>query len=72
MADRVMTVPEVAAVLRVARNTVYGAVARGEIPALRCGRRILVPVHVIEDMIEASGSRPTLTRDPAGVGEPRE
>lgn len=39
----VLTVDEVAKVLRVSRQTAYEAVRRGELPTLRMGRRILVP-----------------------------
>jgi excisionase family DNA binding protein len=39
----VMTVPEAAAALRLGRNGAYDAIRRGEIPAIRIGRRLLVP-----------------------------
>lgn len=39
----VATVAEVAVLLRVSRATVYEAVQRGELPALRIGRRVLFP-----------------------------
>lgn len=38
----VMTVREVAALLRLDRKTVYDAAARGELPARRVGRRVLI------------------------------
>lgn len=38
----VMTVREVAAFLRLDRKTIYDAAARGELPARRVGRRVLV------------------------------
>ena len=39
----VLTVREVAAILRVGRNQLYQAVARGELPAVRIGRTIRIP-----------------------------
>ena len=39
-----MTVPEAAAKLGIARNQGYEAVKRGEIPSIRIGRRVLVPL----------------------------
>ena len=38
----VMTVREVAAFLRLDRKTVYDAATRGELPARRVGRRVLI------------------------------
>jgi excisionase family DNA binding protein len=39
----VLTVTEVAAALGISRAHAYGLVARGELPSLRLGRRIVVP-----------------------------
>lgn len=36
------SVPEVASLLRINRNTAYELVARGEIPSIRLGRRVLI------------------------------
>ncbi len=38
----VMTVDEVAALVRVDRNTVYGCIRRGELAVCRCGRIIRI------------------------------
>jgi excisionase family DNA binding protein len=38
-----LKVKEVAGILRVGRNQLYEAVARGEIPAVRIGRTIRIP-----------------------------
>jgi excisionase family DNA binding protein len=38
----VLTVAETAEVLRLGRSSVYKSIQRGEIPAIRIGRRILV------------------------------
>ena len=49
----VLTVEEVRARLRLSRNAVYDAIARKEIPALKFGRRILVPRAALERMLTA-------------------
>jgi excisionase family DNA binding protein len=41
--DRVLTVPEAARLMRVSAGTYYAAAARGEVPAVRIGRRLVVP-----------------------------
>jgi excisionase family DNA binding protein len=40
----VITVEEAARALRIGRSAAYEAVRRGQLPALRIGRRVLVPV----------------------------
>ena len=42
---------EAARVLRVGRNTMYEAIRRGEIPAVRIGRRWLVPKRALERLL---------------------
>jgi excisionase family DNA binding protein len=42
-----LTVPETASLLGVSQRTAYGAVGAGELPALRLGRRLLVPVPAL-------------------------
>ena len=39
-----ITVSEAADILGIGRSAAYEAVARGEIPAIRVGRRLLVPL----------------------------
>jgi excisionase family DNA binding protein len=46
-----ITVPEAGDLLGVGRTAAYDAVARGELPALRIGRRILVPVAPLLAML---------------------
>jgi excisionase family DNA binding protein len=41
--SRVFTVPEVAEVLKISRSLAYNLIARQELPAIRVGRRIIVP-----------------------------
>jgi len=47
-----LTVPEVAKVLRIGRNLAYELVARGEIPCVRLGRMIRVPRSSLERWLE--------------------
>jgi excisionase family DNA binding protein len=47
----ILTVPETAEILRVSKNTAYELVRQRRIPAIRLGRRILVPRHELENWI---------------------
>ncbi len=47
------SVPEVASLLRINRNTAYELVARGEIPSIRLGRRVLIIRAVFEGWLAA-------------------
>ena len=61
MEDRVvLTVNEVAKLLGLSRASAYQGVARGEIPSIRVGRRILVPRQALERMLEGD-SKPGKT-----------
>jgi len=46
-----MTVSEAAAVLGISRALAYELVARGEIPAIRLGHRIVVPTKRLYDLV---------------------
>ena len=52
----VLTVDEVAEILRIGRISAYQAIERGEIPHVRVGRRILVPRVAFERMLSASAT----------------
>jgi len=52
-----ITVEEAAGLLRIGRNLAYEAVKRGELPAIRVGRRVLVPRRALERLLEA-GQQP--------------
>ena len=54
-----MTVEQVAAVVGVGRSTLYEYVKRGEIPCVRLGRRIVIPLHVVEALL-AGAERPSV------------
>lgn len=47
-----MTVPEAAEALGVHRDTVYDAVRRGELPAIRLGRTVRIPTARIARMLD--------------------
>jgi excisionase family DNA binding protein len=53
-----LKVKEVAAILRVGRNQLYEAVARGDIHAVRIGRTIRIPKTVLLDLLTVPPSRP--------------
>ncbi|SDR31373.1 DNA binding domain-containing protein, excisionase family [Rhizobiales bacterium GAS113] len=51
-----MTVPTAAKRLGIGRNQCYEAVARGELPAIRIGRRLLIPMAALERLLDAGAS----------------
>jgi excisionase family DNA binding protein len=46
-----LTVEEAAHVLGIGRSAAYQAVARGELPSLRIGRRLLVPRSALDRLL---------------------
>jgi excisionase family DNA binding protein len=46
-----LTVEEAARLLGIGRNSAYEAVRRGEIPAIRIGKRFVVPRAALERML---------------------
>jgi excisionase family DNA binding protein len=48
---RTMTVPEAAKVLGIARSTAFRAARSGEIPTIKIGKRMLVPVAALERVL---------------------
>lgn len=51
-----LTVTEAAKLLGISRNLCYEAVARGEIPVVRVGKRILIPKVVFERLLIGDGA----------------
>lgn len=47
------SVEEAALLLGISRNSAYEAVRRGEIPTIKIGRRILIPISRLEDLLES-------------------
>jgi excisionase family DNA binding protein len=64
---RVVTVGEAASMLRISRGTAYEAARRKQIPTIRIGRRVLVPLAALERML--AGSAPY--DNPEGARRPR-
>jgi excisionase family DNA binding protein len=54
----VLSVTEAAGLLGISRGLAYELVARGELPSLRLGRRIVVPRRALEDLLEAADADP--------------
>jgi excisionase family DNA binding protein len=52
------TVPEAGKRLGIGRSSAYQAAANGEIPTIRIGRLVLVPVAALERMVEQAGKSP--------------
>jgi excisionase family DNA binding protein len=50
-----MTVEEASEALGISRSLAYELVRQGEIPSLRLGRRIVVPVRALENLVERAG-----------------
>ncbi|CKX39627.1 cell division/environmental response transcriptional regulator [Mycobacterium tuberculosis] len=51
---QLLTVAEVAALMRVSKMTVYRLVHNGELPAVRVGRSFRVHAKAVHDMLETS------------------
>jgi excisionase family DNA binding protein len=47
-----MTVPEAGAALGISRNSAYAAALRGEIPTIRIGKKLLVPVAAFDRLLD--------------------
>jgi excisionase family DNA binding protein len=57
-----MTVEEAGRLLGIGRSQAYEAARRGELPSIRIGRRILVPVVAFEEMLRGSRTQRTDNR----------
>jgi excisionase family DNA binding protein len=53
------TIDETAALLGISISTAYESVHRGELPALRFGRRLVVTRHTLETMLGLNEPSPT-------------
>jgi len=53
----VLTVNEVAGMLRISRGSAYQLVRTGQLPCLRVGRLIRVPRAAFEDVLARAGAR---------------
>ena len=52
-----LTVAEAAKCLGIGRNSAYDAIARGEIPVVKVGKRLLVPKVALEKLLAAGQSK---------------
>ena len=50
-----LTVPEAAKRLGIGKNLAYEAIQRGEIPSIRVGHRLLVPLSALERLLKYAG-----------------
>ncbi len=53
-----LTVEEASALLGISRAFAYELVARGELPSLRLGRRLLVPRRALEALLRVGDDQP--------------
>jgi excisionase family DNA binding protein len=53
----VLSVNECAKMLQISRGSAYQAIATGEIPHLKIGRRILIPRVAIQKLLESAGNK---------------
>ena len=58
MEQLTLTVEEAARALGINRNSAYDAVRNGELPAIRIGRRLLVPKAAFEKLLTTVGQKP--------------
>jgi excisionase family DNA binding protein len=61
-----LSVDQTAKLLGLSRNGAYEAIARGDVPSIRIGRRLLVPRVALERMLCDAGNGP----DQRGRGVP--
>jgi excisionase family DNA binding protein len=52
-----LTVEETAKCLGIGRNSAYEAVARGEIPVIKVGKRLLVPKAALEKLLNCNQTK---------------
>ncbi len=53
----VLTVDEAARILQISRPSAFRGIKSGEIPHIRIGRRILVPVVALEKLLTNAGGK---------------
>ena len=56
--SRVVSVREAAKILGIGRDSAYAAARKGEIPTIRIGRRLLVPIDALERMLQGQVNGP--------------
>lgn len=51
------SVPAAAALLGMSKATIYRAIGRGELPAIRFGRAVQIPAHVVDRLLADGNNR---------------
>ena len=51
-----ITVAEAASLLGISRSAAYDYIRAGELPAIRMGRRLLVPLKALESMVDRASA----------------
>ena len=64
-----LTVSAAAEILGISRNSCYEGVAKGQIPAIRIGRRLVIPTALLLDMLGINAHEADTVRIPA-AGDP--
>ena len=62
--SRVVSVREAAKILGIGRDSAYAAARKGEIPTIRIGRRLLVPIDALERMLQGQVNSPCTNEFP--------
>ena len=62
MERRTLSVSEAAKVLGISRAHAYDCVRTGEIPSINLGRRVVVPIRALDDLLAGSESSPSTER----------
>lgn len=55
MERKTLSVPEAATALGIGRSAAYEAARTGDLPTIRVGRRLLVPIVALERWLEGAG-----------------
>ena len=53
----VLSADEARKKLGLSRGLMYEAIRKGEVPSIRIGRRILIPINALNRMLENAGER---------------
>lgn len=60
----VLTVPDVARLLRIGKNKAYELVKTGQLPAMKLGKRLLIPKSILIDFLEDGHNYLILSPEP--------
>lgn len=58
MEKKTVTVEEAAQALGIGRSAAYEAAKKGQLPTIRIGRRLLVPIIALDRLLEQAGRLP--------------